>query len=46
LLDLGGASNCIHHVTELDQHTVAGILDGMAVVLLDLGFNKFAQMRL
>jgi hypothetical protein len=45
-LDLNGATHRIDHAWKFRQQSVAGILYRMAAVLLDLGLNQLAEMRL
>jgi len=45
-LDLGGATHSVHHTGELCQETVAGVLDGTALVLSDPRVDQLFQMCL
>src|SRR6516162_2857197 len=44
-LDLHGAAHSVHYTREVGEHTVAGILDSPAMMLLDLQIDQFAEMH-
>jgi hypothetical protein len=46
LLDFAGATNRVDDAGEFRQHAVAGGLDDPAVMLADLRFDHFSEMRL
>jgi hypothetical protein len=45
-LNLGGAAHRVDDARKFRQHAIAGILDGAALVLLDLRVDQLTEMRL